>query len=51
MKWTSGDSDNMIAISKTYLIQMTGTGQEKDKKYTFRLTFSDSCSKLMLNDK
>ena len=27
----SGDSDSMIVINKTYLIQMTGTGQEKDK--------------------
>ncbi len=41
----------MIVINKTYLNPMIGIGQEKDKKYTFRLTFSDSCSKLLLNDK
>ena len=33
----SGDSDNMIDINKTYLIQMTGTGQEKDKKVKISL--------------
>jgi len=37
MKWMSGDSDNMIDINKTYLIQMTGTGQEKDKKVKISL--------------